>query len=48
MKCANEEGKKIIGMHIRKNDKGAIPSELTDNEIIEWNWNTLEKFINNL
>lgn len=48
MKCANEERKKIIGMHIRKNDKGAVPPELASNEIIEWSWNNLEKFINSI
>lgn len=48
MKCAIEEGKPIIGMHIKKNDKGAIPSELSNTKIIEWNWENLEKFINNL
>jgi len=45
MKCANEEKVKIIGMHIKKNNKGAIPNELKGNKIIEWNWNNLEKFI---
>ncbi len=48
MKCAKEENIKIIGMHIRKNDKGAIPIELQDEEVIEWTWENLEKFINNL
>lgn len=48
MKCAIEEKVKIIGMHIKKNDKGAIPPELKGKRIIEWNWNNLEKFINQL
>lgn len=48
MKCAIEENVKIIGMHIKKNDKGAIPPELKAKRIIEWNWNNLEKFINQL
>ena len=48
MKCAIEEKVKIIGMHIKKNDKGAIPPELSGKRIIEWNWNNLEKFINQL
>ena len=48
MKCAREEGVKIIGMHIKKNDKGAIPPELSNIKIIDWNWENLEKFISNL
>lgn len=48
MKCAREESKKIIGMHIKKNDKGSIPPELKGKKIIEWNWQNLERFINSL
>ncbi|RZJ68837.1 MAG: hypothetical protein EOO47_24515 [Flavobacterium sp.] len=48
MKCAVEEGVKIIGMHIKKNNKGAIPVELQGRRVISWNWENLEKFINKL
>lgn len=48
MKCAKEEKIPIIGMHIKKNDKGAIPPELKGKRIIIWTWNNLEKFINSL
>lgn len=48
MKCAREEGVKLIGMHIKKNDRGAIPSELQGKRVILWNWDNLEKFINQL
>lgn len=48
MKCAIEEGKKIMGMHIKKNNKGAIPTELYNQKIIEWNWDNLEQFIKQL
>jgi len=48
MKCAREEKIQIIGMHIKKNDKGAIPSELSGSMVIEWSWENLEKFINQL
>jgi len=48
MKCAREEGIKIIGMHIFKNNKGAIPIELKGKKVVEWSWDNLEKFINNL
>ncbi len=48
MKCAKEEGIPIIGMHIKKNNKGAVPQELKGKRIIIWTWNNLEKFINSL
>lgn len=48
MKCAKEEGVKIIGMHVKKNEIGAIPPELKNEKIILWSWTNLEKFINKL
>jgi len=48
MQCAREEGVKIIGMHIKKNDKGAIPAELIGKRVIEWSWLNIEKFIKTL
>lgn len=48
MRCAREEGIKIIGMHIKKNDKGSIPIELQGKRIIVWSWDNLETFINKL
>ena len=48
MKCAREERVPIIGMHIKKNNKGAIPPELKGKRIIIWTWNNIEKFINSL
>jgi MTH538 TIR-like domain (DUF1863) len=48
MKCAREEGVRIIGMHIKKNDKGAIPPELKGKRIILWSWDNLEQFIKQL
>lgn len=48
MQCAIEERVKITGMHIFKNNKGAIPTELKGKRVIEWSWNNLEKFVNDL
>lgn len=48
IKCAKEEGIPIIGMHVKKNDKGAIPPELKGKRIIEWTWDNLEKSINKM
>jgi hypothetical protein len=48
IKCAKEEGIKIIGMHIQKDNKGAIPTELQGTRVVEWSWENLEKFITKL
>jgi MTH538 TIR-like domain (DUF1863) len=45
IKCAREEGIRIIGMHVKKDDKGAIPPELHGKRIIKWSWDSLEKFL---
>lgn len=43
--CAKEEGIPVIGMHIKKNDQGAIPPELKGKKIINWTWENLAKEI---
>lgn len=48
IKCAREEKIKIIGMHIFKNNKGAIPPELKGKKVVLWSWKNLETFINQL
>ncbi|PHQ30060.1 hypothetical protein CJ305_07800 [Leeuwenhoekiella nanhaiensis] len=48
IKCAREEKKPIIGMHIRKNDKGAIPPELKGRRVVLWSWTNLEKFVSSI
>ena len=48
MKCAREEKKTIIGMHIKKNDKGAIPAELKGKRVVTWSWANLERFVINI
>lgn len=48
MKCASEEGIPMIGVHIYKDEKGAIPSELNSYKVIEWTWNGIATFIDSL
>ncbi|MGV3598245.1 MAG: TIR domain-containing protein [Bacteroidota bacterium] len=48
MLCAHEEGIPIFGMHVKKNDKGAIPPELKGKKVIEWSWEGLASQINNM
>lgn len=48
IKCAGEEEIPVIGMHIKKKAKGALPPEfvqLTLKEEIIWTWENLEKTI---
>ena len=48
IKCAKEERIPVIGMHIKKNDKGAIPPELKGKKIITWSWDNLEKTLKSI
>lgn len=48
MKCANEEGIPMIGVHIHKADKGAIPPELYGKKVIEWEWKAIAQFLDSL
>lgn len=44
--CAKEERVPVIGMHIKKNDKGAKPPELNGKKVIDWTWDNLDETIN--
>jgi len=46
IKCAKEERVPVVGMHVKKNDKGAIPPELNGKKVIEWSWDNLDETIN--
>ncbi len=48
MQCAVDEGVPIIGVHIHKDDKGEIPSELEGKKIINWTWDGIKNFIDSL
>lgn len=48
MKCAVEEGIPVLGVHIHKDDKGAIPPELKGQKVIEWTWDGIKKFLDTL
>ncbi len=48
MKCAKEEGKPMLGVHIHADDKGAIPPELTGYKVIEWSWPGIASFLNKI
>jgi len=46
MQCAVDEEIPIIGVQIKKDDKGTIPSELSGKRVIEWTWDGIANFIN--
>ncbi len=48
IKCAKEEGIPVIGMHIKKNNKGAVPPELKGIPIIDWTWDNLSRSLNKI
>lgn len=48
MKCGDEEGIPILGVHVHKDNKGAIPLELYDYKVVDWSWISIASFINSL
>lgn len=46
--CARKDKIPIIGMYIKKTDKGTPPLELIGKRKIEWTWPNIEAFINKL
>ena len=44
MKCAAEEGRLAIGIHIHEDDRGAIPPEL-QGRVVLWKWENIANFI---
>ena len=48
MKCADEEGIPMLGVHIHSDDKGAVPPEFVGHKVIEWSWDGIATFLNRL
>jgi hypothetical protein len=48
IKCAKEEEIPVIGMHIKKRAKGAIPPELKGRKVITWSWDNLADVIDEI
>ena len=46
VKCAKEERVPVIGMHVKKDNKGAKPPELNGKKVIDWTWDNLDESIN--
>jgi len=47
IKCAEEEGVPVVGMHIFKNNIKSIIPELKKTKVISWSWTELENTIKN-
>jgi len=45
IRCAADEGIPILGIHIHKDDKGAVPPELGGRRVVEWRWDSISNFI---
>jgi hypothetical protein len=43
--CADEEGLPMLGIHIHRDDKGALPPELAGRRIVEWHWSAIANFV---
>lgn len=48
IKCANEEGVPVIGIHAQKSVHGVVPSELTGKKVIDWTWDGIKTFLDSL
>ena len=48
IQCAIDEGVPILGVHIHKDDKGQVPYELDGERVIEWTWDGMRSFIDQL
>lgn len=47
IKCAVEEGKKLLGLYIYKDDK-TKPAEMGSAKCVTWTWDAVAKFIDSL
>jgi hypothetical protein len=48
MECARTIGIPVLGVHVDKHERGALPEGLTAAEAIEWNWPDIARFIQSL
>lgn len=47
MECANDEKIPMFGVHIYKDNKGEIPTELEGKRVINWTWEGIKNGIDN-
>jgi hypothetical protein len=45
MKCAQEEGKPVLGIQVKWNNPGAKPPELGNNPLVKWSWANISEFL---
>src|SRR5207237_8890780 len=45
MCCADEEHLPILGIHVHRGERGAVPPELNGHRVVEWRWSAISNFI---
>jgi len=45
MKCAAHHGLPMLGIHIHKQNRGAIPPEMRGRRVVTWRWSSIATFI---
>jgi hypothetical protein len=48
LECAQAFDIPMLGVHIDKPNSGAVPEELRDAAVIDWNWPAIARFIQSL
>jgi hypothetical protein len=48
LESANTLNLPMLGVHVDKFNRGAVPKELSDATIIEWNWPAIARFLQSL
>jgi hypothetical protein len=48
LECARAVDLPTLGVHADKLDKGAVPQELQDWPVVDWNWPDIARFIHSL
>jgi len=48
LECAKTFDIPMLGVHVDPRERGAVPKELHDHTVIEWNWADIARFIQSL
>ena len=48
LECVSNAGFPLLGVFVEKCDRSAVPEQLEDSSVIEWNWGEIAGFIASL
>ncbi|MBZ5626724.1 MAG: hypothetical protein LAQ69_49805 [Acidobacteriia bacterium] len=48
LECVGETQMPVLGVYVEKGEKPALPDELRDSRVIEWNWPEIASFLQSL